>query len=80
MSQNGEIKFGVKKNIKPVAKIDLPGGGQVVVDDGYCYVGHVEPPHGTSIVDIRDPKHPRIVAQLSVPEGIHSHKVQVKGD
>ena len=74
------LEFGVSKNIKQVGRIDLPGGGQIVVENGYGYVGHVEPPHGTSILDVKDPKRPRIVAQLQVPEGIHSHKVQVKGD
>jgi len=50
MGQNDEIKFGVGKNIKPISRMDLPGGGQVMVDDGYCYVGHVEPPHGAIVV------------------------------
>ncbi len=50
------------------------------MEDGYAYVGHVEPPHCTSIVNVSNPKHPRIVAQLEVPDGIHSHKVQVRGD
>src|SRR5262249_637393 len=27
-----------------------------------------------------DPKHPKLVSQLEVPEGIHSHKVRVSGD
>jgi hypothetical protein len=60
--------------------MDLPGGGSIVVEDGYAYVGHIEPPDGTSIIDVRDPKHPKLVARLEVPEGIHSHKVRVSGD
>ncbi|MBI4524304.1 MAG: hypothetical protein HY695_10895 [Deltaproteobacteria bacterium] len=60
--------------------MDLPGGGSVVVENGYAYVGHIDPPHGTSIVDVRDPKHPRLVSELEVPQGIHSHKVRVSGD
>lgn len=80
MAPDSWPKFGVSKKIRQVGRIDLPGGGQVVVENGYAYVGHVEPPHGTSIIDVKDPKHPRIIAQLDVREGIHSHKVRVRGD
>lgn len=80
MATNGSIKFGARKKIKKVGKMDLPGGGLVAVEKGYAYVGHMDPPHGTSIIDVRDPKHPRLVSQLNVPEGIHSHKVRVSGD
>jgi len=58
----------------------LAGGGQVVVEDGYAFVGHMDPPHGTTILDVRDPKHPKTVAQIEIPQGVHSHKVQVSGD
>lgn len=60
--------------------MDLPGGGKIVVENGYAYVGHMDPPFGTSIIDVRDPKHPHLIAQLEVPPGIHSHKVTVSGD
>ena len=39
-------------NLRRIAHLDLPGGGQVVVHDGYAYIGHMKPPHGTSIVDL----------------------------
>ncbi len=58
----------------------FPGGGSVVVENGYAYVGHMDPPHGTSIIDVRDPKNPKVVAHLEIPEGLHSHKVRVSGD
>jgi hypothetical protein len=80
MSANGRLAFGYRHKIKPVGRMDLPGGGSVVVENGYAYVGHIEPPLGTSIIDVRDPKNPKLVAQLEVPEGIHSHKVRVSGD
>ena len=80
MATNGDAKFGVSKKIKQIGRIDLPGGGSVVVENGYAYVGHIDPPLGTSIIDVRDPKHPKVIAQLEVPEGIHSHKVRVSGD
>jgi hypothetical protein len=63
-----------------VGHLDLPGGGQVVVDGQYAYVGHMEPPHGTTIVDVGDPARMRVVSQVAVPSDIHSHKVRVLGD
>src|SRR3990170_660734 len=80
MATNGTPLVGVSKNIKQIGRTDLPGGGSVVIENGYAYVGHIDPPFGTSIVDVKDPKHPKLVAQLEVPEGIHSHKVRVSGD
>ena len=80
MATNSKPPVGVSHKIKQVGRIDLPGGGSIVVEDGYAYVGHIDPPLGTSIIDVKDPKHPRLLAQLEVPEGIHSHKVRVSGD
>jgi len=80
MATNGNSVGAVSDKIKQIGRMDLPGGGSIVVEDGYAYVGHIDPPLGTSIIDVRDPKHPRLVAQLEVPEGIHSHKVRVSGD
>ena len=80
MATKGKIKFGTSLKIKQLGRTDLPGGGLVAVENGYAYVGHMDPPYGTSIVDVRDPKHPKLVSQLEVPEGIHSHKVRVSGD
>ncbi len=80
MATNASPHFGVSKKIKQIGRIDLPGGGKVVVENGFAYVGHMDPPHGTSIIDVSDPKHPKVVAHLEVPNGIHSHKVTVMGD
>ena len=55
------------------------GSGQVVVHRGYAYVAPMKDV-GTTIIDVRDPKHPRVVARLDVPANTHSHKVQVAGD
>jgi hypothetical protein len=69
------------KNLRRVCHLDLAGGGQVFVADGYAYVGHMKPPHGTTIVDIRDPKNPRITAEIRLGDmRSHSHKVRVAGD
>ncbi|HKX19976.1 MAG TPA: hypothetical protein VJT33_18385 [bacterium] len=63
-----------------IGYLDIPGGGQVVVDGRWAYIGHMTPPYGTSIVDVADPRAPRLVSQVSIPDGIHSHKVRVLGD
>ena len=55
----------------------LDSRGQVVVTGGIAYIGHMHSPHGTSIVDVADPAHPRLLARLEMPPGTHSHKVRV---
>ncbi len=57
--------------------IDIAGGGQVWIDGTILYVGHMSAPHGTTIVDIADPKNPRVLATIAIPQGWHSHKVRV---
>src|SRR5262249_61491441 len=52
--------------------------GKVWGENAYAYEAHTNPPHGTSILDVKDPKHPRLIAHLEVPEGVHSHKVRVR--
>ena len=54
------VQYELQKNIKRVGHIDIPGGGQIVVDGNYAYVGHMKPPHGTTILDVADPKRPKI--------------------
>ena len=34
-------------------------------------------PAGTTIVDVADPRTPKVLAKIEVPEGWHSHKVRV---
>src|SRR5512133_3259480 len=66
--------------MEPVTWFDCAGGGQVVVRNNIAYVGNMRNPHGTLIIDVSDPKHPRQLASLSMPQGTHSHKVRVHGD
>jgi hypothetical protein len=47
------------------------------VEKGIAYIGNMHNPHGTMIVDVSDPKHPRELASISMPVGTHSHKVRV---
>ena len=44
------------KNTKLISHIDCPGGGQVWVDGKTLYIGHMQAPTGTTIVDISDPQ------------------------
>jgi hypothetical protein len=64
----------------PVSWFNCAGGGQVVVENGIAYIGNMRNPHGTLIVDVSDPKHPKQLASLSMPAGTHSHKVRVAND
>ena len=56
---------------------DCAGGGQVVVESGIAYIGHMPGPHGTSVVDVRDPRIPKLLATFDMQPGTHSHKVRV---
>ena len=44
--------MGQGSGIREVAWVDIAGGGQVVLDGNYAYVGHMQPPHGTSVLDV----------------------------
>jgi hypothetical protein len=72
--------WGQTKGFRQVARLELPGAGQVVVEGHYAYIGHMQPPQGTTIVDISDPKHPHVVSQLDIAPNLHSHKVRVHED
>ncbi|HWO71749.1 MAG TPA: hypothetical protein VNP94_13530 [Actinomycetota bacterium] len=60
---------------------DLGGFGdgmQVIREGDALYVGHVGPSGmGTSILDVSDPRAPRLVRQWPAPPGTHTHKVQL---
>jgi hypothetical protein len=68
------------KNTKLVSHIDVAGGGQVWVEGNTLFVGHMKNPNGTSIFDVSDPKNPKPLASVPMPEGWHSHKVRVAND
>src|SRR5215471_21046949 len=68
------------KNTKLLANFDCPGGGQVWVEGTILYVGHMRQPTGTTIVDVADPSHPKLLARIEMPPGWHSHKVRVAND
>jgi hypothetical protein len=71
------------KNVTRVSRLELAGAGQVYVDGKYAYVGHITNKDGlaTSILDVADPKNPKVIAQLPVGDkNSHSHKARVIGD
>ena len=63
--------------MQPMSWFDCAGGGQVVVEKGVAYIGNMRNPHGTLIIDVSDPKHPKQLASVEMPAGTHSHKVRV---
>lgn len=72
------------RDMRVVGQNDLGGQGDgmhVNVVNGHAFVGHQGLTSvGTSIVDIADPEHPSLVAQIPRLPGTHSHKLQVVGD
>lgn len=71
------------RNVKSLSRLELPGAGQVYVEGSYAYIGHIPNKEqlGTSILDVSDPKNPRIVSQLFLDDPTsHSHKARVIGD
>ena len=80
MTAATDLAARASRNITPLARLDIPGGGQVVVQNGFAYLGHMSPPNGTSIYDVRDPRNPKLVAEIAPPDHYsHTHKVRVAG-
>jgi hypothetical protein len=69
--------MGTGVGIRQVGYFDCAGGGQVVVENNIAYVAHMRSPHGTSVIDVRDPKNPKELATIGMPQGTLSHKVRV---
>jgi hypothetical protein len=70
-------------NVTRISHFDLPGAGQVYVAGKYAYVGHITNKEGlgTSILDVSDPKNPKLLSQVPVGDpDSHSHKARVIGD
>lgn len=70
------------QRVRLVGHSDLDGWGdafQVTVRDGIAYVAASgeNGNEGTTIVDVRDPERPRVIARMPAPEGTHSHKTQL---
>jgi hypothetical protein len=71
------------RNVKRLSRLELPGAGQVYVAGKYAHVGHItnEERLGTSILDVSDPRQPKLLSQITVDEpDSHSHKARAIGD
>ncbi len=69
------------RNVRHLSGLDIEGGGQIVVAGEHAFVGHMQPPHGTSIIDVSDPARPVIKAHIDTGSAwSHTHKVRVCGD
>ena len=71
------------RNVSRISHLELPGAGQVYVDGKHAYVGHITNKEGlgTSILDVSDPRKPKLLAQIPVGDpNSHSHKARVIGD
>ena len=68
-------------NMRHLFRMEVPGGGQIVVKGEHAYIGHQHGPDGTTILDISDPRKPKAVSRLMTSHPwSHSHKVRVVGD
>jgi hypothetical protein len=68
-------------NIRHLSRMEIAGGGQIVIDGNYAYVGHQHRPQGTTILEISDPRKPKILSTLTPGHPwSHSHKARVVGD
>jgi hypothetical protein len=76
-----EIEYQLSRNIQLLGHLEIAGGGQIVVQGDYAYIGHMRPPMGTSIINVSDPSNPVVVTHLPPPDPYsHCHKVRVLGD
>jgi hypothetical protein len=56
-----------------------PDGVQIMVHRGYAFVGHMFS-KGFSVIDVRDPKHPRAANYIAAPPGTWNIHLQVHDD
>lgn len=81
MKNNKRPHGPLSHNVKRISRLDIPGGGQIEVKGNYAYIGHIAPPHGTSIIDVSDPGNPRLVSKIDLQgDDSHTHKVRIVGD
>src|SRR5438034_4428755 len=70
-----------QRGVELVGHSDLEGRGdgmQIMRGGDFLYVGHMgDFGIGTTVLDIADPARPKVLRQISVPKGTHSHKVQL---
>ena len=70
------------KNMKIIGHTDQggrPDGVQLMVHNGYAYIGHMFS-KGFSVIDVRDPKNPHAVNYLAAPPGTWNIHLQTHDD
>jgi hypothetical protein len=70
------------RNIKFISHCDQGGRGdgvQVMVHRGFAYIGHGFS-NGITVVDVRDPKHPKTANFIACPKNTRAHHLQTHGD
>lgn len=70
------------RNMRLVGYSDQGGrmdGVQIMVEDGFAYVGH-QFSDGFSVIDVRDPRHPKTVNYIPSPPNTWSIHLQSSGD
>src|SRR5215471_168344 len=73
-------KTALAHKVRRLGHLDLAGAGQVTVAGNHAYVGHIPSASqlGTSIIDISNPREPRVVATITLDDPTsHSHKARV---
>src|SRR5246127_2711430 len=58
-----------RSNTTLISHFDCPSGGQVWVEGTTLFIGHMRWPSGTTIVDVADPRQPRKLATIDLPQG-----------
>ncbi len=82
MSKKNILKPEYSRNVQILGHSDQGGrsdGVQVMVSDGYAYIGHVFS-GGFSVIDVRDPRDPKFVKHIPQPARTWSQHLQVHED
>ena len=80
---NAPQEIQLSRNVGRLGRLDLPGAGQVRLVGTMAYIGHIPNRErlGTSIVDVSDPRDPKVISQVFLDDDeSHSHKARVVGD
>ena len=76
------MNAAASRNIKFISHCDQGGRGdgvQVMVHRGYAFIGHGYS-NGITVIDVRDPKHPKAVNFLPCPPNTRALHLQIHND
>ena len=82
MTASEALKPSYARNMRLIGHSDQAGrsdGQQIMVRNGYAYIGHVCS-KGFSVIDVRDPRAPKAVAYVQNPPNTWSLHLQVHDD